>query len=172
MAKRAKKQVEAWELEVKELKHQIREIKKCCEQQIEPLQKRITEIQEQHGVKPIWDASTPLLKFVNMTQIEQLNIMLNGWEPYLLEKIGTNIKKQCYFKFELSEAGNKRKILLLLKDAQKRLVPVFWMNKKPMSMRQLFLYFEQHSNLGSAEGMKSALRVRGAKSGVKVPEGI
>ena len=39
-------------------------------------------------------------------------------------------------------------------------------------MRQLFLYFEQHSNLGSAEGMKSALRVRGAKSGVKVPEGI
>ena len=163
MAKKKTKQVEAWKLEVKEINRQVKEHR----EEIKQLLERKRELNEQHGKKK-WDDTTPLFEFVNMTQFERFNEMLKGWEPFLKEKIGINIKKHHYFRFNLSESDNKKEILKFLKKAQEGLVPVFWLNDKPMSMRQLFLYFERHSNLGSAEGIKSALRERGVqKSGVK-----
>ena len=149
MANKKTKQKKTWELEVEEINRQIKELRKLIKQR----QERKRELKEQHGVKPKWDVSTPFFKFVNETQIDRYNDMLKGWEPYLKEGIGTNIKKHNYFKFDLKKAGDMAIVIRYLKKAQTHDPKVFI-----LSERGLCSYLSEHSNLGSVDRIKKALQ--------------
>lgn len=141
MAKKAK-QKKAWELEVEDIDRQIKQ-----------LRERKRKLKEQHGVKPKWDDSTPLFEFVNRTQIDRFNNMLKGWEPFLKEKIGTNVKKQNFFKFDLTKASDMAIVIRYLKIAQTHDPKVFI-----LSERGLCSYLSEHSKLGSADRIRKALQ--------------
>ena len=148
MAKKKTKQVEDWKLEVKEINRQVKEHR----EEIKQLLERKRELNEQHGKKK-WDDTTPLFEFVNTNQADVYNEMLKGWEPYLKEKIGTNVKKHNYFKFDLMKARDKAIVIRYLKKAQTHDPEVF-----TLSERGLCSYLSEHSNLGTDSCIKKALQ--------------
>ena len=151
----AKKQKKAWELEIVECNLRKKELR----EEMRQLQKRIDEIKMQHGMKMKWNRTTPMIKFVRLNQVEAYNAMLKGWEPFLMEKIGANIKNVNYFKFDLSKVRNKFAIIRYLKIALTHSPTVFMLSdNKSLSQRELCLYLSEHSNLGSADCIRKALQ--------------
>lgn len=93
-----------------------------------------------------WDDSTPMIKLVHPCHLKKFKELITAWKK--VSELPIDIKKTYWFDFK---PDSKPYIMRTLKNVQAHGTKVF-----NISERQLFLYLESHSNLGSFDCIKKA----------------
>jgi len=116
---------------------------------LKQLRHRRRELQNQHRKKRRvqWDDNTPLIRLVNLQQIDAFKAMLKDWDKH---NDGILIPlKSSRFHFS---PQSKPHIIRTLAIALNASLPLFH-----ISILQLCCYLSVHSNLGSASVIRQAL---------------
>ncbi len=114
------------------------------------LQSRKREIKMQLSMmyeKPAaWDDSTPMIKLVYSCHLKKFKELITAWQK--VSEVPIDIKKAYRFDFK---PDSKAYVIRNLKNILAHGTKVFNINE-----RQLFLYLESHSNLGTFDCIKKA----------------
>lgn len=145
-----------WQLEVRLLDLHIRQRQAVIrehQQVINQLRAQREEMLERHKHRRrcLWDDDTPMIRLVNLYQLEHFKALMTDWQKRSTETI--NPKETSHFTFLPNARSHAIRALavVLAKDP-----PVF-----KVSTLQLCSYLSEHSNLGTPESIRQALyRVR------------
>lgn len=141
-----------WQLEVVLIDLHIRQCQAVireCQTQVKQLQAERAALLAPHKKKRrrTWDDNTPMIRLVNLSQMEHFLALMNDWQKRSAETI--NPKKTSLFTFfpERKSHAIRALALVLTRD-----ISVF-----RVSTVELFRYLSAHSNLGSSEAIRKAL---------------
>ena len=145
----------AWLQEIAAIDLQIREHQAVINKRkahISQLMARKREILEANKPKRRrrcpWDEDTPLIRLVNLSQLEQYKALIREWEKRSTEIIDPS--KTSHFTFL---PNRKWYVTSTLANVLSRTPPVF-----KVSTLQLCLYLSEHSNLGSVDAIRKAVQ--------------
>lgn len=144
----------AWQLEIALIDLHIRQLQaEIREQQavIHLLKAQRRDIMDAHHKKRRrcrWDADTPMIRLVNLQQLEHFKTLISDWQKRATDAIDITKTSQFTFQIKLKWHAIHALAVVLTKDP-----PVF-----KVSTRDLCRYLSTHSNLGSPEAIKKALQ--------------
>ena len=144
----------AWQLEIALIDLHIRQLQaEIREQQavINLLKAQRRDIMDAHHKKRRrcrWDADTPMIRLVNLQQLEYFRTLISDWQKRATDAIDITKTSQFTFQNKLKWHAIHALAVVLTKDP-----PVF-----KVSTRDLCRYLSTHSNLGSPEAIKKALQ--------------
>lgn len=134
------------DLHIRQLQAAIRE-QQAVVKQLKMQRDAITASHKKKRRRKPYDADTPLIKLVNLQQLEQFKTMIDKWEMLTTETIHLSKTSQFHFKTDkLSQA------ILALARAIQHEPPVF-----KVSILQVCSYLAEHSNLGNTASIRQAL---------------
>ena len=142
-----------WQLEVRLLDLHIRQRQAVIrehQQVINQLRAQREEILEHHKHRRrcLWDDDTPMIRLVNLHQLEHFKALMTDWQKRSTETI--NPKETSHFTFLPNARSHAIRALAVVLAKNP---PVF-----EISTRKLCLYLGVHSNLGTPENIKKALQ--------------
>ena len=142
-----------WQLEVRLLDLHIRQRQAVIrehQQVINQLRAQREEMLERHKHRRrcLWDDDTPMIRLVNLHQLEHFKALMTDWQKRSTETI--NPKESSHFTFLPNRKWHAIHALAIVLAND---IPVF-----KVSTRQLCRYLSEHSNLGTPEGIKKALQ--------------
>jgi hypothetical protein len=94
-----------------------------------------------------WEADTPMIRLVNLSQMEHFLALMNDWQKRSTETIYPKKTSQFTFLPNAKSSAIRALALILLRD-----FPVF-----KVSSLELCRYLSAHSNLGTPEAIREGL---------------
>ena len=143
-----------WLQEVAAIDLQIREHqtvinkRKALISQLMARKREILEANKPKRRRCPWDEDTPLIRLVNLSQLEQYKALIREWEKRSTEIIDPS--KTSHFTFL---PNRKWYVTSTLANVLSRTPPVF-----KVSTLQLCQYLSEHSNLGSVDAIRKAVQ--------------
>ena len=141
-----------WQLEVVLIDLHIRQcqaVVRECQTLVKQLKAERAALLAPHKKKRrrTWDENTPMIRLVNLSQMEHFLALMNDWQKRSAETI--NPKKTSLFTFfpERKPHAIRALALMLTRD-----IPVF-----KVSTVELCRYLSAHSNLGSPEAIREGV---------------
>ena len=114
------------------------------------LSQRKRELQNQHRKKRrvLWDDDTPLMRLVNLQQIDVFKVMLKDWEKHTTHPIHPSKTHHFYFDSSYS-----------LRPVYAAIVAFLSVTDYPLKVRlmEFYRYLASHSNLGTEQNIKVQL---------------
>jgi len=148
-------------VEAAQLRLQIREeqaVVRQHQQVVNQLRQQLRLLEDQHRKKrktPSWDDRTPLIRLVNLQQIDRFRVMIASWQRRTDEELIPSKTAHFHFPPHL-----KHHIFRSLAETLQAYPPVF-----RVSTLELCRYLAAHSDLGDALAIHRALyRAKKAKS--------
>lgn len=142
-----------WQLEVRLIDLHIRQRQAAIrehQQVINQLRAQLEEILAHHKRRRrcLWDDDTPMIRLVNLHQLERFKTLLDNWKKHVTDTIDTS--KTSSFTFLPNRKWHAVRALAIVLQGD---VPLF-----KVSTRELCRYLAVHSNLGTPESIKKALQ--------------
>ncbi|MBR0165697.1 MAG: hypothetical protein IJQ13_02290 [Prevotella sp.] len=142
-----------WQLEVRLIDLHIRQRQAVIrehQQVISQLRALRQEILVRHKRRRrcLWDDGTPMIRLVNLHQLERFKTLLDNWKKHATDTIDTS--KTSNFTFLPNRKWHAVRALAIALQGD---VPLF-----KVSTRELCRYLSVHSNLGTQEGIKKAIQ--------------
>ena len=142
-----------WQLEIALIDLHIRQLQAVVREQqavINRLKAKRAEILETHRKKRRrnpWETDTPMIRLVNLSQLEHFKTMISDWQKRTTETIDPKKTTSFIFMPHAKSHAIRTLALVLSRD-----VPVF-----KVSTLELCRYLSTHSNLGTTGAIRQAL---------------
>jgi len=142
-----------WQLEVRLIDLHIRQRQAAIrehQQVINQIRAQREEILAHHKRRRrcLWDDDTPMIRLVNLHQLERFKTLLENWKKHVTDTIDTS--KTSKFTFLPNHKWHAVRALAIVLQGD---VPLF-----KVSTREFCRYLAVHSNLGTPESIKKALQ--------------